>query len=189
MTDEIKLISGLRKQDKDSFEEFVNLYKDTIFNVCAGLIQNFDDADDLTQDVFVDVFNSIVDFKGESSLKTWVYRIAVNKSLELIRKRNRKKRFAHLVSIFEDKDELQIPDFEHPGVKLENKERAAIMFKAISKLPGAQRTAFSLSKVEELSYKEISEIMKISLSSVESLLFRAKANLKKYLESYYFNKI
>ena len=179
------LISGLKKRDKDSFEELVELYKDRIFNIVVGMIQNAEDAEDLTQDVFVEVFNSISDFREDSSLNTWLYRIAVNKCLELIRKRSRKKRFGFITSIFSDSEEVQLPDFEHPGVKLENKERAKVLFKAISKLPENQRTAFTLSKIEELSYKEISEIMKMSISSVESLLFRARANLKKYLEDYY----
>lgn len=183
------LIDGLKKRDKDSFEEFVELYKDRVYNITIGLIQCVEDAEDLTQEVFVDVFNSVGDFRGESSLSTWLYRIAVNKSLELIRKRSRKKRFGFMTSIFESREEMEIPDFEHPGVKLENKERAAVMFKAIARLPETQRTAFTLSKVEEFSYKEISEIMKVSVASVESLLFRAKANLKKYLEDYYFDKI
>ena len=183
------LINGLKKRDKGSFEEMVNLYKDRIYNVTIGMIQSVEDAEDLTQEVFVEVFNSIGDFREDSSLNTWLYRIAVNKSLELIRKRSRKKRFGFMTSIFAETKEMQIPDFEHPGVKLENKERAAVMFKAIAKLPETQRTAFMLSKVEEFSYKEISEIMKVSVASVESLLFRAKANLKKYLEDYYFDKI
>ncbi len=183
------LLNGLKKGEKDSFEELVNLYKDRIYNIIIGLIQNVEDAEDLTQEVFVEVFNSIGDFREDSSLNTWLYRIAVNKSLELIRKRSRKKRFGFMTSIFAGKEEMQIPDFEHPGVKLENKERAAVMFKAIAKLPDNQRTAFTLSKIEEFSYKEISDIMKVSVASVESLLFRAKANLKKYLENYYKDKI
>jgi RNA polymerase sigma factor (sigma-70 family) len=183
------LINGLKKRDKDSFEEFVNLYKDRIYNITIGLIQNIEDAEDLTQEVFVEVFDSINDFKENSSLSTWLYRIAVNKSLELIRKRSRKKRFGFMTSLFGEKEELQIPDFEHPGVKMENKERAALLFRAIARLPETQRTAFTLSKLEEFSYKEISEMMNISIPSVESLLFRAKANLKKYLENYYNEKI
>jgi len=183
------LISGLKKRDKDSFEKLVNLYKDRIYNITIGLIQNVEDAEDLTQEVFVEVFDSISDFREDASLNTWLYRIAVNKSLELIRKRSRKKRFRFMTSIFAETKEMQIPDFEHPGVKLENKERAAILFKAISKLPETQRTAFTLSKIEDFSYKEISEMMKVSIASVESLLFRAKANLKKYLENYYKDKI
>lgn len=183
------LINGLKKRDKDSFGELVELFKDRIYNVTIGMIQNVEDAEDLTQEVFVEVFNSIGVFREDSSLNTWLYRIAVNKSLELIRKRSRKKRFGFMTSIFAGKEELQIPDFEHPGVKLENKERAAVLFKAIAKLSENQRTAFTLSKLEDLSYKEISETMKIGVPSVESLLFRAKVNLKKYLENYYKDKI
>jgi len=187
--DEKILIYELKQKSKDSFEELVNLYKDRIYNITIGLIQNVEDAEDLTQEVFIEVFNSIDNFREDSSLNTWIYRIAVNRALEFIRKKSRKKRFGFIMSIFSEKEELQISDFEHPGVKLENKERAALLFKAIAKLPVNQRTAFTLSKVDDLSYKEISETMKIGVSSVESLLFRAKTNLKKYLENYYKDKI
>jgi len=186
--EEKTLIIGLKNRDKDSFEYLVNFHKQRIFNLIIGMTQNMEDTEDLTQDVFVEVFNSVCDFREDSSLHTWLYRIAVNKSLELIRKRNRKKRFGIVISIFGGKEKLHIPDFEHPGVKLENKERAAVMFKAIEKLPVNQRTAFTLSKMEEFSYKEISEIMKVSIPTIESLLFRSKANLKKYLGNYFLDK-
>jgi len=75
--------------------------------------------------------------------------------------------------------------FYHPGVKLENKERAAILFQSIEKLPINQRTAFTLHKLENLSYAELAEIMGVSMSSVESLMFRAKQNLRKFLGNYY----
>jgi RNA polymerase sigma-70 factor (ECF subfamily) len=78
-----------------------------------------------------------------------------------------------------------IPHFHHPGVELEQKEAASELFAAISKLSENQKIAFTLHKVENLSYKEISEIMNISLSSVESLIFRARQNLQKLLENYY----
>ena len=73
------------------------------------------------------------------------------------------------------------------GVSLDNKERSAVLFKAIDKLPENQKIAFTLHKIEGLSYQEASEVMKLSLSSVESLLHRAKNNLKKNLEDYYEN--
>ncbi len=79
------------------------------------------------------------------------------------------------------------PDFHHPGITLDNKERASVLFKAIEKLPENQKIAFNLHKIEGLSYQEVSEVMKLSLSSVESLLHRAKNNLKKNLEDYYGN--
>ena len=78
-----------------------------------------------------------------------------------------------------------ISDFHHPGVQLENKEQAAVLFAAIARLPDTQQTAFVLHKVEGLSYQEISEIMKTTLPGVESLMYRAKQSLQKHLAEYY----
>ena len=78
-----------------------------------------------------------------------------------------------------------VPNFIHPGVQLENKERSKILFAAINQLPENQKTAFVLHKIEDLSYAEITEVMQVSLSSVESLMFRAKQNLQKLLKDYY----
>lgn len=89
-------------------------------------------------------------------------------------------------SIFGEKSEsLNLPDFNHPGVILENKERSAVLFRAVEKLNDSQKSAFVLSKIEGLSVKEISKIMNLTESSVESLLHRAKNNLKKLLSDYY----
>jgi RNA polymerase sigma-70 factor (ECF subfamily) len=81
--------------------------------------------------------------------------------------------------------EKQLPDFHHPGVKLDNKERSAVLFKAIAKLPENQKAAFTLHKLEGLSYREISEVLNTTVSAVESLMSRANANLRKNLEEYY----
>lgn len=151
-------------------------------------MQHQHDAEDVTQEVFAEIFQSILQFKGEAKLSTWIYRIAVSKSLEFLRKKNRKKRFGFMQGLFGNDDLSPIKhvsDFYHPGVQLENKERAKILFAAIDKLPENQKTAFVLSKMEDLSYDEIAEIMKTSLSSVESLMFRAKQNLQKLLGDYY----
>ena len=80
------------------------------------------------------------------------------------------------------------PDFQHPGVKLDKKEDAAILMGAIKKLPENQRIAFTLHKVEGLSYQEVSDVMQASISSVESLMHRAKTNLRKMLEDHYYGK-
>ena len=80
------------------------------------------------------------------------------------------------------------PDFNHPGVMLDKKEDAATLFKVINRLPENQRVAFTLHKLEGLSYQEVSDIMKTTLSSVESLMHRAKTNLRKGLEEHYKSK-
>ena len=132
--------------------------------------------------------HSVAQFKGDSKLSTWLYRITVTKSLDFLRSKKRKKRFAFVQSLFgSDSNEplVEQASFVHPGVQLENKERAVILFKAIDKLPENQKTAFTLNKVEGLSYQEVAEVMEVSLSSVESLMFRAKNNLQDHLKDYY----
>lgn len=170
-----------------SFQEIYETYKNKVFNTVISYLQNQEDAEEVTQDVFIEVHRSIDTFEGKSSLSTWIYRISINKSLDLIKSKNRKKRFAFMSSLFNSAGDLQYdsPNFFHPGVILENKEKSAILFKAIHSLPENQKTAFILSKVEGLSYAEISEVMKMSISSVESLLFRAKQSLQNKLSEFY----
>lgn len=171
-----------------SFETLYSQFKDKVYNTSLSYLQNPQDAQEITQDVFVEVFKSLHKFKGESNVGTWIYRITVNKSLDFLRHKKRKKRFAFITSIFDPdtgEQKVEQSDFIHPGVELEQRERYAILFKAIDKLPPNQKTAFILSRIEGLSYSEIGEIMKTSTASVESLIFRAGKNLKKILSKVY----
>ena len=186
--EENELISRLIKNDEKAFGLLVNLFSKKVYNTCIGMLQNLEDAEDITQDIFVSIHLNIKDFNQNSSLSTWIYRISVNKCLEFIRKRNRKKRSGIFKSIFSSDDENVIKnhsDFSHPGILLENKELAKVLFKAIDLLPENQKSAYILHKLEQVSYSEIATIMELSLSSVESLLFRAKQNLRKNLATYY----
>lgn len=186
---EEEFISKLKTGDRYAFWKLVEDYKDQVYNTCLGLLQNLQDAEDVSQEVFMEVYQSIDSFNENSKLSTWIYRISVTKSLELIRYRKRKKRSAFFRAIKnQDHDISTIEDkttFVHPGVKLENKERAMILMKAIKKLPEQQRIAFTLHKIEVLSYIEISRIMEKSVSAVEALTHRAKQNLKRDLLNYY----
>lgn len=178
----------LREGDERSFRELTNLYHDRVYNTSLGLLQHIENAEDVTQEVFVEVFRSVSGFKAECKLSTWIYRITVQKSLEHIRSSRRKKRSGILMSLFGKEDRVNIPgdnSFYHPGIRLENKEKSAILFGAIAKLPLNQRTAFTLHKVEGLSHAEIADILKTSVSSVESLIFRARQNLRSLLAGYY----
>ena len=188
--DESDLVARLKQGDESAFRIIVETRKDLVYNTVLGLLQNTGDAEDITQEVFIKVYESVHQFKGESAFSTWLYRIAVTKSLELIRNRKRKKRFAFITGLFGDDNEPRHDpaDFVHPGVQLDNRERASILFKAIAKLPDNQRIAFTLHKVEGVPYQEISEVMKITVSAVESLIHRAKANLRKGLEDFYLNE-
>ena len=186
--EEKELILRLKKNDEIAFGFLVDFFSKKVYNTCIGMLQNLEDAQDVTQEIFITIHLNVKDFKEESSLSTWIYRISVNKCLEFIRKKNRKKRSGIFRSIFSSDGEKSIEnhsDFSHPGIQLENKERSIILFKAIGLLPEQQQTAYILHKVEQVSYNEIAVIMEVSLSAVESLLFRAKQNLKKHLATYY----
>ncbi len=182
------MMTKLREGDEQAFRELVSQFRDRVFNTALGLLQHHENAEDITQEVFIEIFRSIPRFRGECSLSTWIYRITVRKSLEQIRRGNRSKRSGILFSIFGREDHLNVPSenpFFHPGVLLENKQRSAILFGAIAMLPLTQRTAFTLHKVEGLSQSEIAGVMKTSVSSVESLIVRAKRKLKEILSDYY----
>lgn len=185
------LIQRMNNAEQAAYSEFVKIFGSKVYNTVLGILQNREDAEDLTQEIFVSIFKSIHQFRGDSKLTTWIYRITVSKCYEFLRKKNTKKRFV----IFHQQKEDQelspldtIPDFEHPGIQLEKKEMSRILFAAIAKLPENQKTAFVLSKIEILSYAEIAEVMGLTVSSVESLLFRAKQNLQKLLRDYYEKK-
>ncbi|RNC80127.1 MAG: RNA polymerase sigma factor [Balneola sp.] len=183
------LITRLKKGERTAFKELVESLQDQVFNTAIGFVHNEKDAEDVAQEVFIEVYNSINDFQEDSALTTWVYRIAINKSLNLLRYKKRKKRswfFQALFNSDDDVDQLQQDrPFYHPGVDLENKERSAMLFDAIGNLSEAQRVAFTLNKVEGLKYDEIAAIMERSASSVQGLIHRAKEQLKKELYEAY----
>ena len=155
-----------------------------VYNVALNYLQNFEDAEEVTQDVFIKVNQSIHTFKEESTIKTWIYRITINQSLDFIKKKNSKKRFFSFGRKTDNEYEyLNSSNFEHPGVLIENQENAKILFEIINTLPENQKTAFILTKVDGLSNPEVAEIMELSISAIESLIFRAKNTLKEKLSN------
>jgi len=186
LTNETELIEQLKQGDEAAFKTIVELWKDMVYNTILGIVQNETEAEDLAQDVFIKVFEKISTFKGDSKFSTWLYRIATTTALDHLRSKKRKKRFGFLQSLGRGNDEKEsIPDFHHPGVSLDNKERAAVLFKAIDSLPENQKTAYTLHKLEGLSYRDVSEVLNTTVSAVESLMSRANQNLRKELEEYY----
>ncbi len=164
------------------FRKIYDQYKILVYNVALHYLQNIEDAEEITQDVFVELYHSLPKFKENSTLKTWIYRITINKCLDFIKHKNSKKRLFIFGKKSENEFEIQnISNFEHPGILLENKEKSGIFFGVINELSENQKTAFLLSKIDGLSNPEISEIMSVSISSVESLIFRAKTSLKEKL--------
>ena len=179
----------VRQGGSMDFKQIVMDHQERVMNTCYRFVHNREDAEDVAQDVFMEVHRSIDQFRGDAQFSTWIYRIAATKSLDFIRKKKRKKRFGHIVSIFggeEEKDaQIAAKDIPDPEMTLEQKERQEILKQAVASLSENQRIAVTLSKYEGFSYNEIAEIMDTSVSSVESLIFRGMQNLKKKLTQYY----
>lgn len=173
--------------NNQQIKELYLAHQQIVYQLALSYLQNIEDAEEITQDVFISFFKNFEQFEERSNLKTWIYRITINKCLDFLKAKTRKKRFAFVSSIFNQDQTIkhQSIDFDHPGVALENKENAAILLQAINQLPQNQRTVFLLSQTQGLGNKEIALVMGKTVGGVESLLQRAKVNLRKLLTNYY----
>jgi RNA polymerase sigma-70 factor (ECF subfamily) len=180
--DEPSLIQALKGGDPAAFATLMSTHADRVYNTVLSMLQNAEDAEDAAQETFISIHQNIKSFRGDAQLSTWIYRIAVTKALEALRRRSRRKERAASEG---ETAGMEAPAFHHPGVALQNKERAAVLFRAMQTLPHNQRAAFVLHKTEGLSYAEIAGVLEVSLSSVESLIYRARQNLQKVLAQYW----
>jgi RNA polymerase sigma factor (sigma-70 family) len=174
------------RDDPTAFRAFIKEHQDRVYNIVLNKVEHTEDAEEITQDVFIAVFRNPDAFRGEAAVSTWLYRIAINKCIDHLRKKQRRG-WRSLTGLFSsgNAESNEPKEFVHPGVISENKEKTALLFKAMKQLSENQHTAWVLSEMENMSYKEISEVMNVSVSSVESLLFRARQNLKKILAGMY----
>lgn len=187
--DQPELITRLREGDSAAYEEVVERWQHMIYNTALGIVQNEEDAEDITQEVFVTLYEHVQEFRQESALSTWLYSITVRKAIDAEKRKKRQKYGGLLKRIFSVKEADEPANFNHPGVLLDNKEKASVLFMALKKLPDNQRVAYTLHKIEGLSYQEIADIMKTTLYAVESLQVRARNNLKKILGDYYEQQV
>lgn len=181
-------LHAIAEGNETSLRSLYDRYSEKVFNTVISYTQNAEDAEEILQDVFVSIHHTAAKFQFNSSVSTWIYKITVNKSLDFLRRKNTDKRKGIFTSLYK-KDSAEIKydllEFNHPGIKLENKEDAGFLFKVIDTLPNSQKTAFILTNIEDLSHQEAGDIMNASRKAVESLVQRAKANLRKGLEKYF----
>ena len=180
MTD-IEIIDLVLAGDRDKYRLLVEKHQQTVFRTCMGYLHNRDDADDLTQEVFIQAYQSLARFRKDSAFSTWLYRIAINASLNRTRRQS-----GFIIRRFEGlfgREDQDIPDFagdsgDNPEELMIKEEHRRWIAKALESLPENQRTAIVLSKYDELPQKEIAEIMNTTEGAVEALIQRAKANLR-----------
>lgn len=179
--EEKQILEHLKKGDQFIYKYVYDQYSRMVYSVCLRMTGSKEEAEDAMQDVFIKVFYSINSFREDSKLSTWIYHITVNICINKLRR----KKIVNFLSVDFYVDKIggkeMIANKRTPIEELESSEMQKIVQGKINTLPAKQKTAIVLSRYEELSYKEISKIMGLSLSSVESLLFRAKENLAKKL--------
>jgi RNA polymerase sigma-70 factor, ECF subfamily len=186
--EEALFVQRLRANDDAAYDELVRVYHASIFHVAYRMLGDSGDASDVVQEIFLKVFRNINGFKGESSLKTWIFRIAFSEILNRLRWWKRRHRHA-TVSLDEDQNGngygYQLSD-STPGPEqiLQSKEQEQAIQQALKKLSSDHRSIIILRDIEGFSYGEIAEVLGVSIGTVKSRLARARADLKKSLMRY-----
>ncbi len=173
-----EIISDFLKGNSSSFNFIVLKYQKKVYWVVRRMVLDHDDADDITQEVFIKLYRTMSDFRGESSLFTYLYKIAVNYSLNHLKK-NRNK-FEKLKNI--DEESYNIKDSsKDQDAMMADKEREKLLKDAMLALPDQQRAVFSLRFYDELSYEEISKILGKSVGGMKANYFHALKKIQSFL--------
>jgi RNA polymerase sigma-70 factor (ECF subfamily) len=185
--DDYALIKAFQNGENAAFDALVLRYKDRVFNLCLRFLGDYNEAEDIAQDVFVKAYNSLIKFRFESSFFTWLYRISVNscknriKSLEF-RFRKSDARIDISDDALQSLERENIADRPlNPASELENKETMKILQKAINSLPSDQKAVVILRDIQGLSYEEITDITGFKLGTLKSRLSRARNSLREKL--------
>jgi RNA polymerase sigma-70 factor (ECF subfamily) len=185
---EAAFVSRLQASEDAAYDELVRVYHASVFQVAYRMLGDSSDAADAVQEIFLKVFRNVQRFRGDSSLKTWIYHIAFSEILNRLRWWKRRFR-SSTVSLDENREgrgpvfHLAAPD-PSPLQALESKERERAIQQALTKLSGEHRSIVILRDIEGFSYSEIADILGISSGTVKSRLARARADMKKSLARY-----
>jgi len=175
------LVARCRAGDREAFAELVRKYQNRILTLATRMLDNRSEAEDVAQDIFIKVFQSLHDFRGASRFSTWLYRVTVNHCLNYIRRRTRQQQT--LVGA-ESAEWMQESPASNPHKRLEQKERWVLVQAKLQVLSPEHRTIILLRDFEGLSYEEIADVLQLETGTVKSRLHRARMELKALLEPY-----
>jgi RNA polymerase sigma-70 factor (ECF subfamily) len=182
--DDAALIRRCQRGDVEAMNELIQAYQKHVFNLAFRLSGNYDDAQDIAQEAFIRVFNSINSFRGEANFSTWIYRIVTNVFLDE-RKKQRVRDHGSLDEYLELEDSSVARQIEDPSpgpeASVEQRERNEVVGQAVLALPENQRVMIALYHFQGRSYEEIADIMQLPIGTVKSRLNRARLALKEKL--------
>lgn len=186
MVDDRLLLSRIAAGDESGFRTFYDRHARRVYGIALNVLRDIGDAEEVVQDVFVEVHRAAATFRGDARVTTWLHRIALRKAIDRDRHRSRARRFAritHRIGFGPAPDDPQLRSRDHPGVDLEHREEARALFELIDGLPDRQRTALLLSYVDDLTRQEAADAMGVGLKALESLLQRGKTTLRTRLDA------
>ena len=167
------LVARAQKQDLGAFEELVRRHQRPLFSYLFRMCGNPDEAEEMAQAAMVRAWQKLSGFQGRSSFKTWLYRIGTNLAINRIQRRK---------PTYELPETLPASETEEPEQAFRSRRREELVQAALQELPADQRSALVLCTYEDMSYQEIARSMGKTVRAVDSLLFRARQNLRKLLE-------
>ena len=178
-----ELVAQLQQGSEAAFRTLVERYQQRVYSTAFSLLRAAEEAEDVAQEVFVEVYQTVATFRGETALSTWLYRLATSRALQHRRRATAKKRFAYLTSLLGLHNQVlhHPPDHAHPLALLEGEQQLRLLHSHIGRLPGQQQVAFTLRHEQELSYEEIAAVLDTTVAAVESLLFRARQTPRRHL--------
>lgn len=185
---EHELVNKIKAGDFHAFKNLFECYQLEVLNLCLKFVGNRVEAEDVCQEVFIKVYQSINSFEHKAKISTWIYRIAINLCLNHQRKK-KQMRFLRLddretQSNSDINDLLMNPPGEQPDISLEQKEKEKIIWESVNSLPENQRVVLILQRYEGMSCEQIARVLKSSASSIQSRIYRAKENLYKKLRPF-----
>jgi RNA polymerase sigma factor (sigma-70 family) len=186
-TEEARLVQLARRGDLEAYDELVRKYQERIYATVYHMTANHEDANDLAQEAFIKAFHALKSFKGGSSFYTWVYRIAVNKTINFLKQRKNKA----LMSLNDldlnaehDPDLVALVSEKTPRREIGLLELQEKLNAALQRLSEPHRMVVTLHDVQGLSHEEIAKIMGCNIGTVRSRLFYARQQLQAYLSDY-----
>jgi len=186
-------LEGLRRGDRREFARMVDGYSGPLYRLALKMLGNTSDAEDALQNTFIKAFQHVDKFEGRSSLSTWLYRIASNEALMLLRKRHPETTFSDMAPEDEDirnYDPVQFADWRYlPEEELLSAEARTVLDRAVAHLPETLRIVFVLRDIEDLSIQETSQVLGLSETAVKTRLLRARLRLREELSSYYGHQV
>lgn len=179
--DDTVLVAASKQGDQDAFALLVQRHQRRVFNLVFGMVQQYEEASEITQETFLAAWQGLPSFRGDARFSTWLHRIAYNCALKQLEQR---KRDRALEVAIQAEQITGSSENEHPDAVIEKHARQAIIQELLTKLPAKYRVVLVLRHLQEMTYEEMAEILMMPIGTIKTHLFRARNLLKERLEAF-----